>query len=91
MNHHRPFAFVAVVDVERVKALGQQEIELNRAALPTTSAAILQMKLQLGTVKRALAFAHFELQSGRKRGFGQGRFGTIPHFVGTCAQRRARR
>jgi hypothetical protein len=91
MNHYRSLTLVAVVHVKRVEPLRQHEIELNCAALPTTPAVIQQMKFQLGTVERALAIAHFKLQSSRKRGLGQRRFGTIPHLVSTCAQRRAHR
>ncbi|WP_241991566.1 hypothetical protein [Paraburkholderia sp. RAU2J] len=45
MDQHGPLAFIALGDEFRVEPLGQHEVELDRAALPASRAAVRQMEL----------------------------------------------
>ncbi len=87
MNHHRPLAFVALVDELRIEPLRQHEIELDRAALPAAFTAVRQMKLQFRAIESALSFEHVELEARCPRCICQRLFRAIPRLIVARAHR----
>lgn len=55
VNHDRTVLLAVRADILEIKALGHLHIELDRAALPGTAEAVLQMEVDLRTVERAVA------------------------------------
>ena len=55
VDHDRAMLLTVRADILEVKALGHLHIELDRAALPGTAEAVLQVEVDLRTVERAVA------------------------------------
>ncbi len=51
MKHDRPVLLAILSDIVEIKSLWQLEIQLDRAALPRSADGILDMEVQLRSVK----------------------------------------
>jgi len=56
MDHNRTMLFIVLVDVEEVEIFWLRHVQLDRAALPGPVQGIVDVKVDLGAVKGAVAF-----------------------------------
>ena len=68
-------------DVAGVQALGQDEVDLERAALPVAPDRIAQDELELGPIERALARVQLGLDPGRLDRVPKRPLGPVPDRV----------
>src|SRR6266702_8439859 len=85
VNHHRPHMLVVEPDEASIETIRQDEIKLNRSALPASSTTIDEMEFQLGTVESAFARTHIERQVSRRRSLCKRCFRAIPDRVVACS------
>ena len=64
VDHDRPPGDAVFIDIFDLKILRKLEVQLNGAALPGSSDGILQMKIDLRSVKCAVAFIDTIVQAG---------------------------
>src|SRR5260221_8439869 len=91
MNEHRPHALAARIGVLRRQSLGQDEIELDGAALPIASRSVAQGEIELRPVEGALAGEGPEGQAGGSPGGFERGFGAVPQRVRSGSNRRTGR
>ena len=89
VQHHRRVAGAVLADVFGVEPLRQDEVELQRAALPGAADRVAQQELELGAVEGALAGIQRVVDAGGGAGLLQRVLGVVPDRVGAEAQRRA--
>ena len=81
VNHHRPMLFAVRAGIGEVKALGQVHVQLDGAALPRPTDAVLQMEVDLRTVERAVALVDHIVHAQIVQRAAQTVRGHFPHFV----------
>ncbi len=91
MNEHRPHALAARIGVLRRQSLGQDEIELDGAALPIAPRSVAQGEIELRPVEGALAGEGPEGQAGGSPGGFERGLGAVPQRVRSGPNRRTGR
>ena len=81
MQHHRSVAFTVLSDVAGIQAFRQNEVCLQCPALPFPPDRIPQYKLQLRTIKCALAQVHVHFNASGFRRVHQRFLGTVPDLI----------
>ncbi len=90
MQHDRRFSAVILRNIARIETLGHVRIVLQGAALPGTSQAVEQRKLDLRAVERALTRQILPRQTGCVQRTRQRSFGAIPERIVSDTLLRAR-
>lgn len=75
VQHHRRSATARCIHILDAETLGQEVIDLNRAALPDTARSIDQGELEFRPVEGTASGGAFERKSSRSRTLGQGCLG----------------
>ena len=71
VQHHRPVLGAVLADIVGVQPLRQDEVDLQRAALPVAADRVAQHELELRAVEGALAGVERALEAGRAHGLPQ--------------------
>ena len=88
MQHYGAVALTVLADIAGVEPLRQNEIHLQRAALPVTADRVAQHELQLRSVKSTFTGVDRIRQSRRLRGLPERPLRLVPGLIGARAHRR---
>ena len=91
MQHNRTVTRTIFANIGSVQTLRQNEIQLQRSTLPRPANCILQMKLQLRSVKSTLAGQILISEARLLQRIPQTFFCTVPDLVRSGALLRPRR
>ncbi len=81
MNDHGAMGRVVLAGIRKVKTLRRVVVELNGAELPRPTNGVGDIEVDLGAVKRPVAFLHLVASPCGLECGPQTRFGAIPEFV----------
>ena len=91
MQHDRPVLIAVLANISRVQSLGQNKVELQRAALPSPANRIAQMIFNLRPVKSPLARQFFPFKANFAQRIAKPLLGAVPNIVFTGAHIRTQR
>ncbi len=91
VQQHGTLLGAVLLGIFRVQPFGQDEVQLQGAALPGAADGVAQVELQLGAIEGAFAREQFDLHAGGARGAFQLGLGHVPHLVRAGPQVRPQR
>ncbi len=88
VQHDGSLARSVLGDITRVEPLRQDEVDLQRAALPVATDGVAQHEFQFRAVEGAFAGIEDDVEAGRLRGRQERALGLVPDRVAAGAHRR---
>ncbi len=82
VDHHRPLALAALVDVRHVEALGQVEVDLDRRALPLAADRVQHLDVDLRRVEDAATLVDLVRHFAHAERLAERVLRLVPHLVG---------